>query len=115
MFDKVTVLYEGRQIFFGRCDAAKDYFVRLGFECLPRQTTADFLTSVTQPEERRIRDDFIGKTPITPDDFVAAWRQSKERARLRQEIEDFNSHYPIGGPALEEFKRSRHISQAKTL
>ncbi|KAG8167727.1 hypothetical protein KVR01_003416 [Diaporthe batatas] len=32
LFDKVAVLYEGRQIFFGRTTDAKDYFVNLGFD-----------------------------------------------------------------------------------
>jgi ABC-type multidrug transport system ATPase subunit len=49
LFDKVIVLYEGRQIFFGRTDEAKQYFINLGFECPARQTTPDFLTSMTAP------------------------------------------------------------------
>lgn len=32
-FDKVTVLYEGRQIYFGRTGSAKAYFEGLGFDC----------------------------------------------------------------------------------
>lgn len=44
LFDKVTVLYEGRQIYFGRIGDAKKFFIDLGFECPDRQTTADFLT-----------------------------------------------------------------------
>jgi hypothetical protein len=47
VFDKVTVLYEGRQIYFGRIETAKQYFVDQGWNCLDRQTTADFLTAVT--------------------------------------------------------------------
>lgn len=47
VFDKVTVLYEGRQIYFGRIESAKQYFIDQGWECLDRQTTADFLTAVT--------------------------------------------------------------------
>lgn len=47
VFDKVTVLYEGRQIYFGRVETAKQYFIEQGWECLERQTTADFLTAVT--------------------------------------------------------------------
>ncbi|KAF2171433.1 hypothetical protein M409DRAFT_63711 [Zasmidium cellare ATCC 36951] len=114
VFDKVTVLYEGRQIFFGRADVAKNYFVTLGFECLPRQTTADFLTSLTKPDERRVSPEFRGKTPNTPEDFVAAWMQSDERAQLLREIEEFKNQYPVGGAALDEFKQSRQASQAKT-
>lgn len=33
LFDRVTVLYEGRQIFYGRATEAKKYFEDLGFEC----------------------------------------------------------------------------------
>ena len=44
LFDKVCVLYEGRQIYFGDKEAAKTFFINLGFECPDRQTTADFLT-----------------------------------------------------------------------
>ncbi|KAJ3500501.1 hypothetical protein NM208_g17128 [Fusarium decemcellulare] len=64
LFDKATVIYEGRQIFFGRADAAKQYFVNLGFECPPRQTTPDFLTSMTAPLERVVRPGFEGKRRV---------------------------------------------------
>ncbi|EEB87302.1 hypothetical protein MPER_15408, partial [Moniliophthora perniciosa FA553] len=66
IFDKVTVLYEGHQIYFGRAEAAKQYFVDMGFECPERQTTADFLTSLTNPAERRARPGFEHKVPRTP-------------------------------------------------
>ncbi|KAL8945038.1 MAG: hypothetical protein Q9216_000022 [Gyalolechia sp. 2 TL-2023] len=114
VFDKVAVLYEGRQIYFGDIHAAKTFFVNLGFECPPRQTTADFLTSLTNPAERIVRKGFEGKTPYTPDEFAAIWQPSEDRARLLQEIEDFNQRYPIGGPSLDEFKHSRKSLQARS-
>ena len=113
-FDKVIVLYEGRQIYFGDIHAAKTFFVNLGFECAPRQTTADFLTSLTNPAERVVRTGFKGKVPLSPDEFAAVWRQSKDRARLLQEIEDFDGQYPIGGPSLHEFKHSRQSMQSRS-
>ena len=33
LFDKVTVLYEGRQVFFGKTSEGRAYFEELGFEC----------------------------------------------------------------------------------
>lgn len=114
VFDKVTVLYEGRQIYFGAIGTAKSFFVDLGFECPPRQTTGDFLTSLTNPSERVVRKGFEGKTPHTPDEFAAAWRASLERTRLLQEIEDFDINYAIGGSALQDFKQSRKALQAKS-
>ena len=42
-FDKVCVIYEGRMAYFGRADQARQYFIDLGYEPAPRQTTSDFL------------------------------------------------------------------------
>ena len=107
IFDKVAVLYEGRQIYFGEKNAAKTFFINMGFECPTRQTTADFLTSITSPAERLARPGFEDKVPQTPDEFAAAWEQSEDRALLLREIEEFNRQYPIGGDHVEKFKDSR--------
>ncbi|KAH7265415.1 ABC-2 type transporter-domain-containing protein [Fusarium redolens] len=113
LFDKATVIYEGRQIFFGRADAAKQYFINLGFECPPRQTTPDFLTSMTAPNERIVRDGFKGKVPRTPDEFATAWRNSAEYKALQAEIEDYKVAHPINGPDAEAFRASKQAQQAK--
>jgi ATP-binding cassette subfamily G (WHITE) protein 2 (PDR) len=79
----------------------------MGFECPLRQTTADFLTSITSPAERIVRNGFVVKTPFTPDEFAAAWHKSDDRDHLLQEIDEFDRLYPIGGDYLEKFKESR--------
>lgn len=112
-FDKVLVLYEGRQIFFGSTTEAKDYFVNLGFECPHRQTIPDFLTSMTSPIERIYRAGWENKAPRTPDEFAASWKASSQRARLLEEIEEFNNDHPIGGPSRDEFEASRRAQKAK--
>ncbi|KAL8673293.1 MAG: hypothetical protein Q9168_002291 [Polycauliona sp. 1 TL-2023] len=114
VFDKVALLYEGRQIYFGDIHAAKAFFEHLGFDSLPRQTTADFLTSLTNPSQRVIRKGFEGKTPHSPDDFAAVWRKSGDRVLLLRNIENFDRQYPIGGPSLYQFLRSRKAVQAKS-
>lgn len=114
LFDKVSVLYEGRQIFFGPASEAKEYFIDLGFEPKPRQTTADFLTSVTSPAERRIRKDFVGRIPATPDDFFVVWQKSQQFKHLQDDIDKFNESNPIGGPSLEEFRNARRSLQEKS-
>ncbi|KAK7047758.1 Multidrug resistance protein [Paramarasmius palmivorus] len=113
IFDKVTVLYEGRQIYFGRAEAAKQYFVDMGFECPERQTTADFLTSLTNPAERRARPGFEHHVPRTPEEFVVAWKKSDERRRLVQEMDLFNLQHPVGGEQLAKFRASRQKAQSK--
>ncbi|KAK1227247.1 Multidrug resistance protein [Marasmius sp. AFHP31] len=113
IFDKVTVLYEGRQIYFGRTNAAKKFFTDMGFECPERQTTADFLTSLTNPAERKARPGFESRVPRTPDEFVKAWRESSDHKALCQEIDDFNLLYPTSGERVEQFRLNRRQAQAK--
>ncbi|KAL8922410.1 MAG: hypothetical protein Q9172_003566 [Xanthocarpia lactea] len=112
-FDKVVVLYEGRQIYFGPTRAAKDYFVNLGFVCEERATTGDFLTSLTSPQERIVREGFKDRVPRTPDEFAEVWKKSEARQLLMAEIEAFDQEFPVGGQQLELFKKSRQAQQAK--
>ncbi|KAF4629420.1 hypothetical protein G7Y89_g8725 [Cudoniella acicularis] len=113
LFDKVTLLYHGQQIYFGPCHEAKAYFTNMGFECAPRQTTPDFLTSLTSPGERRIRPGFERRTPRTAEEFVIAWKRSREYARLLHEIEEYDARYPIGGRSVVDFAASRRLQQAE--
>ncbi|RLV89830.1 Multidrug resistance protein CDR1 [Spathaspora sp. JA1] len=89
LFDKVVVLYEGYQIFFGRADVAKDYFIRMGWRCPQRQTTADFLTSLTNPAEREPLPGYENKVPYTPKEFEAYWKKSPEYETLSKEIDEY--------------------------
>ncbi|KAF2119900.1 pleiotropic drug resistance protein, ABC superfamily [Lophiotrema nucula] len=92
-FDKVTLLYEGRQIYFGPAVLATDYFIDLGFERRPRATTADFLTSLTHPEERRVRKGFENCVPRSADEFADAWRRSAAAKAVLQEVDEVNAIY----------------------
>ncbi|KAK4223741.1 ABC-2 type transporter-domain-containing protein [Podospora fimiseda] len=114
LFDKALVLYEGRQIFFGKANEARQYFENLGFECPARQTTPDFLTSMTSPLERVVRPGFEGKAPRTPDEFAAAWKNSAEYKALQAEIEEYKTQHPINGPDAEAFRASKKAQQAKS-
>ncbi|KAI5860920.1 ABC-2 type transporter-domain-containing protein [Durotheca rogersii] len=113
-FDKALVLYEGRQIFFGRADEAKQYFINLGFDCPARQTTPDFLTSMTSSAERVVRDGFQGRAPRTPDEFATAWKNSAEYRALQAEIEEYKQSHPFDGPDAQAFRASRREQQAKS-
>ncbi|KAF3987476.1 hypothetical protein FT663_04430 [Candidozyma haemuli var. vulneris] len=89
LFDKVVLLYEGYQIFFGSTSYAKEYFVRMGWHCPQRQTTADFLTSLTNPSQREPQYGFEDKVPRTPKEFYDIWQNSPERAALVEEIDEY--------------------------
>ncbi|OHE91114.1 ABC-2 type transporter [Colletotrichum orchidophilum] len=97
MFDKVLVLYEGRQIYFGKTTKAKAYFQRLGFVCPGNQTTPDFLTSMTSPAERQgiVKPGYEAKVPRTSDEFAEAWRTSSLRHQLSQEVDAYDASFGL--------------------
>lgn len=114
IFDKAIVLYEGRQIYFGPAKAAKAYFEGQGWYCPSRQTTGDFLTSVTNPEERKPKDGFEDKVPRTPEDFEKYWLKSEQYKACMKDIDDYEEEHPIGsGNDLQAFEESKNASQAK--
>ncbi|THC96965.1 hypothetical protein EYZ11_003573 [Aspergillus tanneri] len=95
VFNKVMVLYEGRQVYYGRCDRAKDYFIQMGWHAPPRQTTADFLTAVTNPCIREPRKGMEAVVPRTAQEFEEYWKRSPEYGYLQQSIrqyEEFETH-----------------------
>ncbi|KAF5656559.1 putative ABC1 transport [Fusarium heterosporum] len=112
-FDKVLVLYEGRQIYFGPTSQGAQYFIDMGFECPPRQTTADFLTSLTNPDERIVRPGYENRVPHSPDEFADEWRMSRHRADLLRDIAAFQLRYPLGGKHVEDLKNIRRTQKAR--
>ncbi|PYH75709.1 ABC-transporter [Aspergillus uvarum CBS 121591] len=113
LFDKVAVLYEGREIFFGLASQAKQYFQSMGWHCPARQTTADFLTSVTNPTERQASTGFKNKVPRTPEEFEAYWRNSQEYKQLMQEVSEYEARYTNSSESTQAFKESHVIRQAR--
>ncbi|GAM40113.1 xenobiotic-transporting ATPase [Talaromyces pinophilus] len=112
LFDKAVVIYEGREIFFGRADAAKQYFINIGFHCPERQTTADFLTSMTSSHERVARLGYEDRVPRSPDEFEAVWKSSAERKALLEEIAQYEEQHPFGGQDLANFEESRRLQKS---
>ncbi|KAI4945647.1 hypothetical protein J4E91_007990 [Alternaria rosae] len=113
-FDKAAVLYEGRQIYFGPANEAKDYFERQGWYCPPRQTAGDFLTAVTNPQERKPREGMENKVPRTPEDFEKYWRDSPEYQSLLEEIKEFEAENPVNEHGtLEQLRQQKNYIQAK--
>lgn len=89
LFDKVILIEGGKCAFFGRTEEAKAYFENMGFECPPRWTTPDFLTSVSDPNARRIKSGWEDRIPRTPEDFQAAYRKSDVFKAILADIESF--------------------------
>ncbi|KAH8203314.1 hypothetical protein TruAng_002510 [Truncatella angustata] len=90
LFDKVLVLDEGKEIFYGPMKDARPFMEDLGFVCDDAANTGDFLTGVTVPTERRVREGFEGIFPRT----ATAIREEYEKSPIKSEMQkDYN--YPM--------------------
>ena len=92
-FDKVLVIYEGRQAFFGKIDEARQYFEDLGFVRANGQTTAEFLSYVTDPAHREATPGSVAANMHTAADFAASFKSSPQHSSLVREIDDSLSQY----------------------
>lgn len=92
LVDKVLLIDQGQCLYFGSSDDAKQYFLDLGFDCPPRWTTADFLTSVTDVHERSIRPGWEDRIPRSAEDFAAVYRKSDAYQRNLADMADFEAH-----------------------
>jgi ATP-binding cassette, subfamily G (WHITE), member 2, SNQ2 len=81
LFDKVMVLDQGHTVYFGPPDQARAYFEQLGYRSLLCQSTADYLTGCTDPNERQFAPGRSeADVPSTPTALEAAF-QSSDLAR----------------------------------
>lgn len=89
LFDKVVLMDEGKCLYYGPTEEAAAYFENLGFLRPQRWTTADFLTSVTDPHERHIREDYEHRIPRSTEQFEAAYKKSSTFESNIRDIESF--------------------------
>ncbi|KAH9203103.1 ABC-2 type transporter-domain-containing protein, partial [Leptodontidium sp. 2 PMI_412] len=87
LFDKVLVLDEGKQIYYGPLKAAKPFMEDLAFVCADGANVADFLTGVTVPTERRIRPNCEAKFPRTAEAILAEYQASTIKKDMMAEYE----------------------------
>ncbi|KZO94482.1 hypothetical protein CALVIDRAFT_484187 [Calocera viscosa TUFC12733] len=102
LFDKVLVIDEGRQVYFGPAKEARQYFVSLGFKDFPRQTTADYLTGCTDPNEREYQENSVS-APHTSEELGAAFRKSTYYAEMERNRRDYEEFLQRNQGVKEEF------------
>ncbi|GKZ43326.1 hypothetical protein AbraIFM66951_004058 [Aspergillus brasiliensis] len=103
LFDKVLVLDEGKQIFYGAMKEARPFMEGLGFACRDGANTADYLTGVTVPTERKIMPGYES-FPRNADEILAQYEQTETRKRMALE-----SDYPTRAGTIQDtdaFKES---------
>ncbi|KAF7552783.1 hypothetical protein G7Z17_g4087 [Cylindrodendrum hubeiense] len=115
LFDKTIVLYDGRQIYFGPAEQARDFFERQGWHCPPRQTTGDFLTSITNPIERKPRPGMENQVPRTAEEFEQYWRRSTEFGALKSDIEIYEREHLVEreGESIAQLRQQKNARQSK--
>ncbi|GAA5915070.1 hypothetical protein JCM6882_006773, partial [Rhodosporidiobolus microsporus] len=115
LFDKVCVIYDGKQVFYGPMGEAVEYFKDMGYEPQNRQTSADFLVACTDPKGRFVREGFEGRVPKTADEFVQHWRNSELGKRAFRDAEE--QLKATGGGKAEEhlnaYRESAHAERSK--
>lgn len=87
LFDKVTLVHQGRQIFFGTISEAQEYLDSLGFEWSDRQSLSEFLISVTDPDVRITKEGWEERVPRAIEDWEKCWKGSVYYRKLQKEIE----------------------------
>lgn len=118
LMDKVLVIEEGRMIYQGPAKEAKAYFLNLGFYCPDRQTTADFLTSVGDPNERQFQPGKEASTPKTAIELEAAFKASDHYRKLIADVDSYeNKLHDSNCADARQFQgavaegKSRHVSK----
>lgn len=90
-------------IYFGPANAARDYFTNMGWAPAPRQTTADFLVAVTDPNGRTINPDHQGPPPPrTSDEMAAYFRKHELMATNRAEIAAYLAENVISSDHIDD-------------
>lgn len=90
LFDKVMILDEGHQVFYGPPSEARAYFESLGYNKLPRQSTADYLTGCTDKNERQFAPGLSAHSvPSTPEALKEAFHASRYGRALQDDLEKY--------------------------
>ncbi|KAG6909483.1 hypothetical protein DXG01_017205 [Tephrocybe rancida] len=95
-FDKVCLIYEGKMVYYGPGEQARQYFIDMGYEPAPRQTTSDFLVSVTDPNGRTARAG-VTSLPRTAQEFADHFKRSPLGETNRHNMDDYSSRF-VGKP-----------------
>jgi ABC-type multidrug transport system ATPase subunit len=91
LVDKIMILDEGKMIYQGSVCEAQRYFEELGYFREPRQTLADFLTSVTTHSQRQFREGYQQRAPKGAEALEKAFCENSLYERIFEEINGFRA------------------------
>ena len=94
-------------VFFGKASDAKQYFIDLGFATVPRQTTPDFLVSVTTDQRKFGEGVDQRSVPKTASELANAFAKSELGQRNVEDVERYRSEF------VSSERRDRFVSDAR--
>ncbi|KAL8899655.1 MAG: hypothetical protein Q9207_006085, partial [Kuettlingeria erythrocarpa] len=116
LMDKVLVIDQGRMMYQGPASEAKQYFINLGFHCPDRQTTPDFLTSVTDAAQRLYRAGYELSAPKSPVEFEKVFRASDAYSKVLADVAEYESYLrDTDCQDAQQFKLSVQEQKSKTV
>ncbi|KAK7418333.1 ATP-binding cassette transporter snq2 [Neonectria magnoliae] len=112
LFDKVMVIDEGRQVYFGPAKTARAYFEGLGFAPRPRMTSADYLTACTDEFEREyVPGRSAENAPHSPESLQEAFKLSAEQKALDAEMAEYKASLQLEQHKHHDFQAAVHESK----
>jgi ABC-type multidrug transport system ATPase subunit len=87
LFDKVLVLDEGQEIYYGPIKDAQPYMESLGFICRGGSNVADYLTGVSVPTERLIQEGYEHVFPRNTDMLLEEYKKSEIYPKMTAEYD----------------------------
>ncbi|KKA01553.1 ATP-dependent permease HuPDR12 [Hanseniaspora uvarum DSM 2768] len=113
LMDKVSVLYNGQQIYYGPAEEACEYFINMGFIKPNRMTSAEFLTSVTLDFENKnleCQPGYESTIPKNVDEFIAYWKSSPQ---YQAALDSFNDYIAKHSPEQTQKRLEDSMKQKK--
>ena len=101
------MLNKGRQVYAGPPSESRAYFESLGYKSLPRQSTPDYLTGCTDPNERqfapgRSEDD----VPTTPEQMEEAFLKSRFAGDMLDQLQKYKHQMESDKSEQETFRKA---------
>jgi ABC-type multidrug transport system ATPase subunit len=116
LMDKVLVIDEGKMLYQGPANEARQYFVNLGFYCPPQSTTADFLTSLCDPNAREFQPGREASTPKTAAALEQVFRESVDYKSIWDDVCSYEKKLADTEQAdTQRFKSTVAQSKSKTV
>ncbi|KAH6888187.1 ABC-2 type transporter-domain-containing protein [Thelonectria olida] len=113
LFDKVLVLDEGKQVYYGPMKEARPFMEQMGFICQHGANVADYLTGVTVPTERAIQPGYEDRFPRTASALRAEYEKSPIYDGMIAEY-DYPTT-PLAQERTKAFKEGVHGEKDKRL